>query len=177
MGRLQPLGEVGLVGLRAELPYFRGTLDKLGIVADFEHREEYKDAANPLTETAMTPAEREELQALLQSIYGQIVDGIAKDRKLDPAAVKELVDRAPLLIDEAMKAHLIDHVGYREDALASLAVSPVGAHEMPLVGRFGPPAIAPPSETSFPSPLQATGPSTACGSATCWTARVDRLMT
>jgi len=116
---LQPLGEVGLVGLRAELPYFRGTLDKLGIVADFEHREEYKDAANPLTETAMTPAEREELQALLQSIYGQIVDGIAKDRKLDPGTVKGLVDRAPLLIDEAMKAHLIDHVGYREDALAS----------------------------------------------------------
>ncbi|HKT16806.1 MAG TPA: signal peptide peptidase SppA [Stellaceae bacterium] len=130
---LQPLGAVGLVGLRAEVPYFRGTLDKLGIVADFEHREEYKDAANPLTETAMPAAERDELQALLQSIYGQIVDGIAKDRKLSPDAVKQLVDRAPLLIDEAMKAHLIDHVGYREDALASFGA---GASRLSLARYF-----------------------------------------
>ncbi|MGH7034070.1 MAG: signal peptide peptidase SppA, partial [Stellaceae bacterium] len=131
---LQPLGAVGLVGLRAELPYLRGTLDKLGIVADFEHREEYKDAANPLTETAMPAAEREELQGLLQSLYGQIVAGIAKGRKLDPATVKQLVDRAPLLIGEAMKAHLIDHVGYREDALASFGA---GASRLSLARYSG----------------------------------------
>jgi len=116
---LQPLGAVGLVGLRAEMPYFRGTLDKLEITPDFEHREEYKDAANMLTESGMTAPEREELQALLQSIYGQIVAGIAADRKLDTATVKSLVDRAPLLLDEAMKAHLVDHVGDREDAIGS----------------------------------------------------------
>jgi protease IV len=116
---LQPLGMVGLVGLRAEIPYFRGTLDMLGIVPDFEHREEYKDAANALTETAMTGPEREELQGLLQSIYGQIVQGIAADRKLDVRTVRTLTDRAPLLLEDALKAHLIDHVGYREDAIAS----------------------------------------------------------
>jgi protease IV len=128
---LQPLGEVGLVGLRAEIPYFRGTLDKLGIVPDFEHREEYKDAANPLTERAMTAPEREELQALLQSIYGQITAGIAADRKLDIATVKELTDRAPLLLDEALKAHLIDHVGYGADAVAAFGA---GTHRLTLAG-------------------------------------------
>ncbi len=116
---LQQLGMVGLVGLRAELNYFRGTLDTLGIVPDFAHREEYKDAANTLTETAMTGPEREELTALLQSIYGQIVQGIANDRKLEVDTVKGLVDRSPLLLDEAMKAHLVDHVGDRENAIAS----------------------------------------------------------
>jgi len=116
---LQPLGMVGLVGLRAEMPYFRGTLDMLGIVPDFEHREEFKDATNALTESAMTGPEREEIQGLLQSIYGQIVQGIAADRKLDVGTVKALTDRAPILIADALKAHLIDHVGYREDALAS----------------------------------------------------------
>ncbi len=118
---LQPMGMVGLVGLRAEMPYFRGTLDMLGIVPDFEHREEYKDAANALTETAMTGPEREELQALLQSIYGQIIQGVALDRKLDANTVKDLTDRAPLLTGDALRAHLIDHIGYREDALASFA--------------------------------------------------------
>jgi len=117
---LQPLGTVGLVGLRAELNFYRGTLDMLGVVPDFAHREEFKDAANRMTETAITGPEREELNALLQSIYGQIIDGIAADRKLAPDAVKALVDRSPLLLDEAMKAQLIDHVGDRENAIASL---------------------------------------------------------
>jgi protease-4 len=117
---LQRLGMVALVGLRAEMPFFRGTLDRFGIVPDFAHREEYKDAANMMTETAMTGPEREELQALLQSIYGQIVDGIAADRKIDAEKVRALIDRAPILNDEALSEHLVDHIGDREDAIASL---------------------------------------------------------
>jgi protease IV len=35
---LQPLGLVGLIGLRAEEPFLRGTLDKLGVVPRFDHR-------------------------------------------------------------------------------------------------------------------------------------------
>jgi len=116
---LQPGGMVGLVGVRAEMPYLRGTLDALGIVPDFQRREEYKDAANILTETAMTEPEREELQALVDSIFGQIVDGIAADRKIDKDALKALVDRAPLVTGDALKAHLVDHLGDREDAIAS----------------------------------------------------------
>jgi protease-4 len=136
---LQQLGMVGLVGLRAELNFFRGSLDMLGVVPDFAHREEYKDAANRMTETAITGPEREELQALLQSIYGQIIDGIATDRKLEPDAVRALVDRSPLLLDEAVKAHLIDHVGDRENAIASLgAASPLLSLDRYL-DQVGPP--------------------------------------
>jgi protease-4 len=87
---LQPLGLVGLIGLRAEEPFFRGTLDLLGVVPRFDHREEYKSAADPIVEKTMTAADREQLQALLDSVYGQIVTGIAADRKLDPQAVRAL---------------------------------------------------------------------------------------
>jgi len=121
---LQQMGTLGLVGLRIELPYFRGTLDMLGITPSVEHREEYKDAANMFTERQMTDAEREELQALLDSINAQMIADIAKDRKIDPAALKEVIDRAPLLTDEAMNAHLVDHVGDRNDALASFGAAP-----------------------------------------------------
>jgi protease-4 len=87
----------------------------------------------------MTGPEREELTALLQSIYGQIIEGIAADRKLEPDVVRALVDRAPLLLDEAVKAHLIDHVGDRENALASLGgTSPLLSLERYL-DQVGPP--------------------------------------
>ncbi len=121
---LQPMGTVGLVGLRIEMPYLRGTLDMLGITPSVEHREQYKDAANMFTEKHMTDPEREELQALLDSINAQMVADIAKDRKIDPATLKDVIDRAPLLTDEAMNAHLIDHVGDRTDALASFGAAP-----------------------------------------------------
>jgi protease-4 len=70
----------------------------------------------------------------LDSVYGQIVHGIATDRKLDEATVRALVNRGPLLTQEALDAHLIDHVGYSDEALAALGVAPDGdKHPLPLL--------------------------------------------
>src|SRR5215471_10896711 len=115
---LQPMGNVGLTGLYAESPFLRGTLDLLGIAPEFDHREEYKTAMNLLTESKMTPAHREELEALLASLAGQIVRGIAQGRKLSEAEVHDLIDRGPLLAEEAVQAKLVDRLGYRDEALA-----------------------------------------------------------
>jgi protease IV len=116
---LQPVGEVGLVGIRVDMPFFRGTLEKLGVTPRFDHRSEYKTAMNTLTETAMTPAHREETEALLRSIFEQMVHGIGEGRKLEPQAVKTLVDQGPFAAEPAREAHLVDHLGYRDDALAA----------------------------------------------------------
>ena len=115
---LQPMGNVGLTGLYAEVPFFKGTLDLLGIVPEFDHREEFKTAMNSLTETKMTPPHREEVDALLASIGGQIIHGIAESRKLPEAEVREAIDRGPLLADEARQAKLVDRLGYRDEVLA-----------------------------------------------------------
>ena len=115
---LQPLGEVNLTGLRSETPFLRGLLDKLGITASFEHREEYKTAMNSLTETAMTGPQREEVEALLTSMSAQIDRGIAAARKLTEAQVAALVDQAPLPAETAKAAGLIDRIGYRDEAQA-----------------------------------------------------------
>ena len=84
---LQPLGSVGLIGLHTDLPFFRGALDRLGILPSFAHREQYKSAMNSLTETAMTAPQREEVEDLLRATSGQIVRGIAGARKLSEAEV------------------------------------------------------------------------------------------
>jgi protease IV len=116
---LQPFAEVGLIGLRAETPFFRGTLDKLGLVPRFDHRSEYKTAMNIFTETKMTAPHREETEAILHSVYDQMVEGIAAGRKLDPDAVRHLVDEGPFGASDALDQHLVDHLGYRDDALAA----------------------------------------------------------
>ncbi len=140
---LQPLGLLSLVGMRAEQPFFRGTLDKVGIAPRFDKREDYKTAMNMLTETSMTPAQREETTSLLASLRGQIVAGIAAGRKLDPARVGDLIDQGPYLAQEALDNHLVDHIGYGEDALAALKQRVGGdAKTMTLahyLDRVGPP--------------------------------------
>jgi protease-4 len=115
---LQPMGNVGLTGLYTEIPFFKGTLELLGIAPQFDHREEFKTAMNSLTETKMTPPHREEVDALLASISGQVIRGIAEGRGLPEAEVREAIDRGPLLADEANQAKLVDHLGYRDEAVA-----------------------------------------------------------
>ncbi len=140
---LQPLGLLSLVGLRAEEPFFRGSLDKLGVAPRFDKREDYKTAMNMLTETSMTPAQREETTSLLTSLRGQIAAGIAEGRNLDPATVGDLIDKGPYLAQEALDNHLVDHVGYGEDALKALETrAGEGAKTMTLahyLDRAGPP--------------------------------------
>ncbi|HXP29639.1 MAG TPA: signal peptide peptidase SppA [Stellaceae bacterium] len=133
---LQPMGLLGLIGLRAETPFFRGTLDKLGLVPRFDQREEFKTAMNTLTESAMTPAHREETESILASVYRQIVGGIAADRKLDPGTVRALVDRGPLMTEEAVAAHLIDHIGYWDEAIAAIRARLGGGIDLLSLARY-----------------------------------------
>jgi protease IV len=133
---LQPMGNVGLTGLYAESPFLKGTLDILGIVPEFDHREEYKTAMNLLTETKMTPAHREEVEALLGSVSGQIVRGIAQDRKLTEPEVRAAIDRGPLLGTEAVEAKLVDRLGYRDELMAHARARAGSGAELLSLGSY-----------------------------------------
>ena len=115
---LQPQGSLGLTGLASSTPFFRGTLDKLSIEPSFDHRSEFKTAMNEITEQHMTAPHREEADSLLRSVFAQIVHGIAADRHLSEADVRALIDRGPFLTQEAVDAHLVDRIGYRDQAEA-----------------------------------------------------------
>jgi protease IV len=117
---LQPSGELGLAGLMSETPFIRGTLDKIGLVPRMDHRSEYKNAMNELTETNYTVAHREVNTKLIESVFGQIVKGIAERRKMSEPEVRALIDRGPFLGDDALQAKLVDKLAYRDDAYAEI---------------------------------------------------------
>lgn len=113
---LQPSGEVGLTGVVAETPFIKGALDKLGVVARFDKREEYKNAVDQMTDTAYSAAFRESMQSILGSLYGQLVKGVADGRGMSIEAVKGMIDRGPFLANEALEVKLVDRLGYRDEA-------------------------------------------------------------
>ncbi|MBI1207954.1 MAG: signal peptide peptidase SppA [Azospirillum sp.] len=112
---LQPGGLVGLTGLAAEVPFARDALDRLKVEPELEHRREFKSAVESLTERGFTAAHREMMESLLDDLSQQLVDGTAEGRKLTPEAVRALIDRGPLLADEAIKAGLVDALGYWDE--------------------------------------------------------------
>jgi protease-4 len=140
---LQPLGAVGLTGLRLESPFFRGTLDKLGIVPRLDHRSEYKSAMNTVTDTAMGAAQREEYTAIVASIFGQILRDVAAARHIDEAALGAIVDGGPYQAKEAEGLRLVDHLGYRDEALAAARMRAGGTaallRPLPYLDRAGRP--------------------------------------
>jgi protease-4 len=142
---VQPSGEVGLTGLLAEAPFVRGTLDKLGIVARFAARGEYKNAINMFTERRFTEPHREATTRLITSQFDQIVRGIASARGLSEKGVRAIVDRAPLSAQEALDAKLVDGLAYRDEVLAKLEADGAKPERLSLaryLALAGPPAVS-----------------------------------
>ena len=80
-------------------------------------RGEYKSAANMFTKDRYTDAHREADTGLVESLRAQVWQGIAESRKLEPADLDALADRAPLLRDDAVSAGLVDRIGFRDEGL------------------------------------------------------------
>ena len=108
-----------VLGLAARTQYYRELLDKLGIEFETFATGPYKSAMNPYTKTGMSDEEREVLESLLDSIYGQILDGIAEDRDLDRGTVQAAVDRGILPAAAARELGLVDELGFH-DSLADV---------------------------------------------------------
>ncbi len=112
---VQPSGSVGIAGIGTDAFFLKIFLARFGIKGSFVARGEYKSAPEMITNTGMSDANREETRALLGSWFGQMVDGIAADRKMSADAVKALIDQGPQMSKEALDKGLVDHIGYRDE--------------------------------------------------------------
>lgn len=107
---LGPLGDLTLVGLKAEVPFIRGSLEKLGIEPDFPGIGEYKTARNFYIEKDFTPAHREMTGWLLTSLARQMAKGIAEGRSLSEAQVQVLMAQGPFSGAQALAHKLVDAI-------------------------------------------------------------------
>ncbi len=117
---LQPSGDLGITGFMAESPFLKGLFDKLGITAQFGARWEYKSAIEIFTRDGMSKANQDSLSRLVRGWTGQIVAAVAHDRGLTPDQVRQDIDQAPLMADEALKDKLVDKLAYWDEVQKSL---------------------------------------------------------
>lgn len=110
-----PPGELFINGLAADVMFFRGTLDKLGIYPDIFQIGKYKSAGDTFTRKQMSDAHREFMNSLLDDLFNRYVEAIAKARGKSPEDVRAIIDNAPYSAAKAKDAGLIDGVAYRDE--------------------------------------------------------------
>jgi protease IV len=117
---LGPEDPVYLKGLRAELMYFKNTLDKLGVTVYVEHDGKYKDFGDMFTRSDMSPETREVMTSVVDDLYGDLVNGIAKGRRKTPEEVRALIDQGPFLAPDAKRAGLVDELRFEDQMWGDL---------------------------------------------------------
>jgi protease-4 len=140
-------GVVILPGVRAEGMFFKGLLGKLGIEGDFIHMGPYKGAAEPLMRSKFSPPVRENMTALVDGLYDQMVTTIVKDRPISVAKAKEIIDTGLVTANQAKELGLIDEVAY-PDSLRDELAKTYNAKPLVYVENYGKKQI----DTDFSGP-------------------------
>jgi len=110
-----PPGELFINGLAADVMFFRGSLDKLGIYPDIYQIGKYKSAGDMFTQKSMTEAHKQYVNELLDDLFNRYVEATAKSRGKSPADMRALIDNAPYNARAAKEAGLIDGASYRDE--------------------------------------------------------------
>ncbi len=113
---IQPSGEVGIAHLSMDMPFLRGTLDRLEITPRFSRRAEYKDAAEIFMAEQFSAPAREAREALLHSVQETLTAGVMEGRRLSRSEVEAILSGGPLPAREALQAGLLDDLTYLDGA-------------------------------------------------------------
>ena len=117
---LGPQEPLYLRGLRAQIPYVKKALDKLGVTVEVEHAGKYKDFGDMFTRSDMSPETREVTDQLVDALYATLVDRIAAARHKSPDEVRVIIDRGPFTAAGALSAGLVDELRFEDQMWGEL---------------------------------------------------------
>jgi protease-4 len=112
---LNPVGDLDFKGLSSEVMFFKNFQEKTGIHMEVIRHGKYKSAVEPFLENKMSDANREQITALLNSIWSTVVTDISKSRNISVSKLNEIANgllaRTP---EMAKNQHLVDIVAYED---------------------------------------------------------------
>jgi protease-4 len=120
---MYPKGDIYFKGLATNIMYMKGLLEKLDIEMQAIKGPDniYKSAVEPFTTDKMSEANRVQISAYLNSIWGHWLDGISKERGVSVANLNLYADS--LSVKNAQKAvdlGLVDELKYQDEVVAEL---------------------------------------------------------
>ncbi len=126
---LQPEGGMDWSGMASNVMFYKGLLDKLDLRAEVFRPTacKYKSAVEPFILNKMSPANREQMQALVNSMWGTVSGAVCESRGIDSVQMRRITDNLQVTLpEEALQYGFVDSLVYEdqmEDVFAELGVS------------------------------------------------------
>ena len=119
---LNPQGMLEWRGLAATPMFFKDLLEKVGVEMQVFKVGTYKSAVEPYIATEMSPANREQTQAFIGSIWQQILNEVSESRKISVDSLNALASRNMDLqpAELYLSTGLADTLMYKDEVLAYL---------------------------------------------------------
>jgi len=118
---LGPQAQMAPLGFATATRYLRAAITRAGLEPEVFARGMYKSAGEQLVRDSMSDPQREQLSALLDVFYTQIVEAFASGRRMTQEQARAVVDAAPYRADEAIAAGLVDGAAYEDEMADRLA--------------------------------------------------------
>jgi len=121
---LGPTTQLAPLGFLSATRYVKSALDKAGVEPQVLACGEFKSAGETLMRDSMSPPQRAQLERLLDTFHGTVVDGIASGRNVSKERAAAIVDEAPYFGKAAVEAGLADDVAYDDEVADKLGIDP-----------------------------------------------------
>ncbi|HEX2394127.1 MAG TPA: signal peptide peptidase SppA [Bacteroidales bacterium] len=119
---LNPGGSVNLIGLSADLVFFKKTLEKLDIEPEIVRHGKFKSAVEPFMYDKMSAENREQIRTYVGSIWEHMVRKISESRNITPEQINQFADSLLMWdVKSALRYGVIDAALYKDQVLDSLA--------------------------------------------------------
>ncbi len=116
---LERSGSVLFNGLTANIMFFKGALEKLGIEMQYVKVGAYKGAIESFTRSDLSPENRQQIMEYISDIYSTVVTSISESRRLDTASIYAAFNGFKLQTPEqARDFGLIDRLTYTDDVIS-----------------------------------------------------------
>ena len=128
---MQPEGTFDWSGMEMNTLFFKGLIDKLGVEVDILRPTacKYKSAVEPYFLTKMSDANREQMQLMVDQIWGVIVEAVSASRNISAEELNRLADElAVILPQQAVEHKMVDGLKYA-DQMEELFKSEYGLKE------------------------------------------------
>ncbi len=86
------VGGVDFKGLASEVLFFKDLQEKTGVTMEVIRHGKYKSAVEPFLSNTMSDANRTQIQELLESLWGSVVEDISESRGISPENLNIIAD-------------------------------------------------------------------------------------
>jgi protease-4 len=149
---LDPYGMIVMPGLASQPVFYAGFFEKYGIGIQVTRVGKYKSYVEPFIRKDMSPENREQVQELLDDVWGSLLSDIGQSRGISTDSIQATVDEKGLITAEAaLKSGLIDREAYRDVIVDELkretgVTSPTESFRQVPIGYYARSAVVAPAQ-------------------------------